>query len=188
MAIPATSMPGPVETPAASFEPIPFAMLDDPLAYMHADHQRVRHACALLRRFAEKGRAGRAEVDRLIAFLERDLHLHHEDEEHDFFPLLRRRAMPEDELGVVLVRLGDDHRQWRPAIDAIVAALAAPGAGDAVRFNAATRELMLACAVNLQRHLAVENAIVFAIAAIRLTRNDMRLLGRAMKARRGVSQ
>lgn len=177
----------PARRPAVPvLESLPFALLDDPLEYILADHFRQRSLCAMLRQFAGQGFAPRREADQIIAFLGRDLEIHHADEEEDLFPVLRRRALPEDDLGAALARLTADHRQSGPMAEAIVDALAARPADDPVLLPPAIRELMLAYAASEHRHLAVENGIVMAIARIRLKRSDLKAISRAMKFRRGV--
>lgn len=166
--------------------PQALAALDGPLEYIFVDHQRHRVACAALRGFAELRQAERAEADQMIAFLSADMPLHHEDEEADLYPALRRRAAPADELGPVLARLIQDHRNGERMADTVVDALGLRPAEDPVRIDLATVELMQAYAALEDRHLAIENAVVLAIARIRLKRSDLRAVSRGMKARRGI--
>lgn len=167
-------------------EPIPFALLDEPLDYIFADHFRQRTVCALLRRFAAARQARRAEADSVVALLSGELETHHLDEDEDLFPALRRRALPEDNLGTTLARLTEDHRLAEPMLETVIAALTARPADDPVRFSKAECEVMQAYAAREHRHLAIENGVVLAIARIRLTRPDLRAMSHAMKARRGV--
>jgi hemerythrin-like domain-containing protein len=167
-------------------EPMPFALLDDPLDYIFADHFRQRSVCVVLKRFAAERHVRREEADGIIAFFQRDLPLHHADEDHDLFPALRRRALPEDDLAAPLARLSDDHRISRPMVEGIVDALAADPAEDTVRLKRGTSEMMLAYAASEHKHLAIENGIVLAIARVRLTRADLAQISRSMKARRGA--
>ncbi|MGL4240394.1 MAG: hemerythrin domain-containing protein, partial [Beijerinckiaceae bacterium] len=94
-----------------AIEPMPFALLDEPLEYLFADHFRQRSVCQLIRRFARTGSARRKDADRVAAFLQDDVAIHHEDEDNDLVPALRRRALPQDALGPVLARLAEDHRR-----------------------------------------------------------------------------
>jgi hemerythrin-like domain-containing protein len=165
---------------------MPFTLLDEPLDYIFAEHFRQRTVCNLLRHLAERRFATRAEADSLVAYLTHDVALHHADETDDLFPLVRRRAVPEDELGAVLARLGEDHVRCQSMIDGIVAALTARPAADPVRLDKPARELMQAYAAAEHRHLAMENGVVLAIARVRLTPADLRKLSAGMKARRGV--
>lgn len=168
--------------------PPPFALLDEPLAYVLAAHLRQRAVCAVLRRFATERIAARAEADRVTAFLTSDLRLHHEDEDLDLYPMLRRRALPADGLGVTLARLGEEHRQGAGMADLIVESLSARPADDPVHLDLATCEAMQAYAASEMRHLALENGVVLALARIRLTRADLKLISRGMKQRRGVGE
>jgi hypothetical protein len=170
----------------AALRPPRFALLEEPLEYILADHFRQRSLCAALQRFAAAGFALRAEADAVVGFMEMDLHLHHEDEEKDLFPRLRRRALPEDDLGVALARLSDDHRRGLQMASDIVAALAASPAESRQRLTPQACDLMRAYAASEHRHLAVENAVVLTIARIRLTRGDLKAMSRAMKSRRGA--
>ena len=166
--------------------PQALALLDQPLEYMFADHQRHRAACLALRGFADLRQVERVEADQVIAYLSADMPLHHEDEEADLFPALRRRAEATDDLGPVLARLIQDHRNGERMADSVVDALGARPAEDPVRIDLATVELMQAYVALEDRHLAIENSVVLAIARIRLKRSDLRAVSRGMKARRGV--
>lgn len=166
--------------------PPALGQLDQPLEYLFVDHQRHRAACLALRGFADLRLAERVEADQMIAYLSADMPLHHEDEEADLYPALRRRAEPTDELGPVLARLIQDHRNGERMADSVVDALGARPAEDPVHIDVATVELMQAYAALEGRHLAIENAVVLSIARIRLKRSDLRAVSRGMKARRGV--
>ncbi|MCZ8311135.1 MAG: hemerythrin domain-containing protein [Magnetospirillum sp.] len=166
--------------------PTPLALLDDPLAYVLAAHFRQRAICAVLRRFATARVVGRVEADRMIAYLVGDLRLHHEDEDIDLYPVLRRRALPADGLGIILARLGEEHRQGTAIADQIVAALAAKPADEEIQIGAALDATIQAYAACELKHLALENGVVLALARIRLTRADLTMIGRSMKLRRGV--
>lgn len=167
-------------------EPLPIALLDEPIEYMLADHFRNRCVLAALRRFGETGIASRGEADMVAAYLDHDLYLHHCDEDENLFPALRKRAQASDNLGSVLARLSEDHRQSVPTIERIVAVLCGRPAEDPVRLDRSTRELVLAYARTEQRHLAIENGIVLVIARRRLPGNDLKAIGHAMKMRRGA--
>lgn len=167
-------------------EPLPLALLDDPLDYLIADHARQRAIGAVLGRFASMQQAGRREADMVVAYLRHDLVLHHADEDLDLFPALRRRAMSEDALGPVLEQLAEDHRWSEPMAERIAATLAATPGADRVRLDARARDLLATYAAAEHRHLALENGVVLGIARIRLHRSDLRMIARAMKARRGV--
>ncbi len=168
-------------------EAIPFSLIDAPLDYILADHFRQRSVCIALQRFAREGRVARSEADMVIAFLDHDLPLHHEDEDQDLFPAVRRRSLPEDDLGMVLARLSEDHRLSDVMVHAIIEVLASTPAANPVKLDRQARDVMLAYAASEHRHLAMENGIVMAIARIRLKPSDLKPISHAMKLRRGVA-
>jgi hypothetical protein len=187
----AMAMPKTSGQPAGSgqklqLEPLPIALLDQPLDFIFAEHFRQRCVIGALRRFVANGSAARAEADQVVAHCERDVVLHHQDEEGDLFPAVRRRALPSDNLGAILATLTEDHRQASAMIEIIVEALAARIADDPVKIKRADREVMMAYARSEQRHLAIENGIVLVIARKRLTEADLVAISRSMKTRRGV--
>jgi hemerythrin-like domain-containing protein len=161
-------------------------MLDEPLDFIFADHFRQRSLCAVLRSFARSRRAPRESADKVLAFLAHDLTQHHQDEDADLFPALRKRAEPEDGLSAILARLSEDHRQSSPLVAEIVAALSAKPTRDQITIPAAAAEAMFAYVAGEHRHLSVENGIVLVIARKRLPPADIRKLSRSMKLRRGV--
>lgn len=182
-----TAAPTPAPTGEAGpiVEPLPVSLLDEPLEYVLADHDRQRRVTAALRRFADAGHASRAEADMIAGYLQRDLQLHHADEDEDLFPAVRQRAAAADELGDVLSRLSQDHQQNAKSVDALLAALAVPG--DPITLSSDVREAMRTYARREHRHLAIENGIVMVIARRRLTAHDLRRISQGMKARRGVT-
>lgn len=95
--------------------------------------------------------------------------IHHADEDEDLFPAVRRKSLPEDNLGPVLARLADDHRRSDVIVEDIVAALAMHPERDTVRIGPGAGELMQVYAADEQRHLAIENGVVLVIASIRLS-------------------
>jgi hemerythrin-like domain-containing protein len=166
--------------------PVPLNLLDQPLDFILAEHHRHRIFCTRLRHAAETRQITRIDADRIVAYLTQDLDLHHADEDEDFFPALRKRALPEDDLGAVLARLAEDHRRGAAMIEAIVDVLSLNPAADMVRIDTKTAEIMQVYAASEHRHLALENAVVLAIAGVRLHRADLSRISRNMKARRGV--
>ncbi len=186
MAMPKIPRPPTGSGQKLQLEPLPIALLDQPLDYIFAEHFRQRCVIGALRRFAADGCASRVEADQVVAILERDVVLHHRDEESDLFPAVRRRALPSDNLGAILATLTEDHRLVGALIESIVQALSARIADDPVKIKRADREVMMAYARSEQRHLAIENGIVLVIARKRLTDGDQCAMSRSMKARRGV--
>lgn len=165
---------------------LPPALLDEPLDYIFADHFRQRGVCAALKTFAGVGHVPAQDANVLSDFLDRELKWHHQDEEEDLFPSLRRRAHPEDALDEPLARLSRDHSRSAATVGKIVEALGAAPDNDGVRLSEDMRGLMSAYAADEHRHIAIENGIVLAIARIRLTKGDIKAMSASMKARRGI--
>lgn len=176
---------GPASLPLVA--PLPLVLLDHPLDYIAADHVRQRSVAEALRRFAESRRADRGALESIVGFLDLDLPMHYRDEEEDLFSAVRRRALPADDLGPILDRLCEDHRQALPLVASIVEALLRKPVADPVTLSKPLCRTMLAYADSERRHLAIENGVVLVIARIRLTAKDLRAISRSMKARRGVA-
>lgn len=167
--------------------PLPLVLLDDPLEYISADHTRQRCIADALRRFGVKRMADRSEAETVVTFLGQDLPLHHQDEEEDLFPAVRRRALPIDDLAPILDQLCQDHSRAMPMVATIIDALSRNLAIDPVAMSKPICKTLLAYADGERRHLAIENGVVLVIARIRLTGKDLRAISRSMKARRGVT-
>ncbi|MFN3582658.1 hemerythrin domain-containing protein [Phenylobacterium sp.] len=172
----------------ADIEPLPRELMAAPLDWFFAEHGRHRHFCKLVNEAAVARRFDAAQIGRLLDFLANDLPLHVADEEECLFPLLRRRALPEDNIEEALSLLCADHKG-----DVDIAALVrgrletcldlgrAPGA------DHGTRLALLDFASHELHHLALENAVVLPIARLRLTPADLRTISRRLAARRGES-
>ena len=174
---------------ATLIEPIPQALMAEPLTWLFAEHYRHRQFCALIERIAASDVVLRDEIAEVLAFLRHDLPLHIVDEEDDLFPLLRRRCQPDDELDRALGSLSADHRddieavaQLADLLDEALQQDHAPG-----RTPAAQRQLH-AFVARERSHIALENAVVLPIARLRLTTEDLELFSRRMAARRGLSE
>ena len=119
-----------------------------------------------------------------LAHLVHEAPAHALDEEDDLFPLLRRRALPEDDLEATLIRLDGDHEHGRH-----LAETAKPILAEMARDGCASvgdrRAMLTRLAGHERRHLIVENAIILPLAAARLTPSDLRTLALRMAARRG---
>lgn len=164
----------------------PAAQLTTPLDYIVADHFRQRVLCSVLDDMAETGVVDRDLAAVAQRFLKTDFATHVIDEEEDLFPLLRRRSQPEDRIEDVLGDLSQEHASDKIDVDAIVERLQAIVDSDDNAAGDDFRSLLRRFAVSERRHLIVENAIVMPLARARLTRDDLRNLGRRMAARRGL--
>lgn len=168
-------------------EDIPRELLSEPLDWFFAEHFRHRLFCRLVNDVAVAHVFDGERVTKLVEFLKNDLPLHIIDEEQDLFPLLRRRALPEDEVEKVLGLLSAEHRadaaqahDVRDRLEDCLARQSAPG------MNPETRKALQGFASQELRHLALENAVVLPIARLRLGKRDLDGLSRRLAARRGI--
>ena len=168
-------------------EPIPLALLREPLEWFFAEHFRQRKLCLLLDALATSRAFNEAPIRAARDFIARDLPLHILDEEEDFFPLLRRRSAPEDEIENVLGVLSADHRadiaaaaEVRRLFTDVLQARRALGS------NPSAQRIVKAFSDQERRHLALENAVVLPIARMRVSSGDLKALSQRLAARRGV--
>lgn len=172
---------------AALSEPPPAAQLLAPLDYILSEHFRQRSLCQAVENLAKADGLDREMAEAVVGFMKSDFGLHVIDEEEDLFPLLRRRALPEDGVEDVLGALSLEHALGHDNAERIVEAMAQALETDGADFPKPDfAELLKRFAASERRHLIVENAIVMPLARARLTKDDLRNLGRRMAARRGI--
>jgi iron-sulfur cluster repair protein YtfE (RIC family) len=145
-------------------------------------HFLQRQICLDMETLADTTTARPALALAVLTNLCRDLPLHHADEDEGLFPLLRQRALDEDEIDRLLTRLSADHEANAAAIQPLLPALAcmADHALPAPEDRVALRALAQA----ERRHMIIENAILLPLAQARLTDADRRHLIASMAARR----
>lgn len=166
---------------------LPLSLLRRPLDWFAAEHQRHREFCHRLAASAQDEVFDVRRLRALHTFLRVHMAQHVVDEEQDLFPLLARRALPEDEIARVLELLSAEHRvdadrAWavRGHLERCVRNSIAPG------LDPAARQALQAFAAQELQHLALENAVVLPIARLRLTAADLDDLAGRLAARRGI--
>lgn len=166
---------------------LPPALLRRPIEWFAAEHYRHRQFCGAMQELAASVAFDPGPLNAVIEFLQHELGRHLEDEEKDFFPILRRRALPTDQLDEVLDRLLAEHRgdvahahALRIHLEQCLATHTAPG------LDPAAKLALSAFASQELRHLALENAVVLPLARLRLTARDQKSIGRRLAARRGI--
>jgi len=163
------------------------SQLAEPLDYLFAEHFRQRVLCNALDEIADQERPDHQMIKAVLRFLRVDFAPHMQDEEHDLFPMLRRRAEPEDRIDDVIGQLTQEH-----AADRLDAKLITEGLSKVLDGAATTGEasslgkLLHRFAENERNHLTLENAIVLPLARVRLTSDDLQEMSLQMAARRGV--
>lgn len=158
-------------------------MIGNPLDFIESVHREEREVCAVLDRIVVGSSTAHHDAHDVVAFLRTELPLHLEDEEEDFFPLLRARCEPEDEIEKVILRLRSDHEHAADDTPEVIAILEdMPSSG----LSQLERQQLAAYASHARRHLTAENAIILPIARARLTDNDLADMRAAMLKRRGL--
>ncbi|MGI9512183.1 MAG: hemerythrin domain-containing protein [Anderseniella sp.] len=165
----------------------PSSQFAEPLDYIFAEHFRQRVLCNMLDEIADRERPDRQPIEAVLRYLRVDFAPHMQDEEHDLFPMLRRRAEPEDRIDDVIGQLTQEHAADRQDAKLITEGLAKALAGKTeTGQGSALAKLLHRFAENERNHLTLENAIILPLARIRLTDDDIRNLAHRMAARRGV--
>jgi iron-sulfur cluster repair protein YtfE (RIC family) len=167
-----------------TLEPLPARLLTRPLDFIVADHHRHRVLCHLCDKLADAEAFDPRLAGAVADHIEKELADHVADEEQDLFPLLKRRAKREDEIGPVLERLAGDHAEDERLAAKIVKGLRRRIADPDQPVSDALRGTLRAFASCERRHLAIENAIVIPLAKVRLSARDQAGLAERMAARR----
>lgn len=157
----------------------------DPIEFILAEHLNHRRMCRALETLADATEFDGAPIAALVDFIRFDLTLHVIDEEEDFFPMLRRRCTPEDEVNEVLNRLSFEHEQDKALSvrvrDVLNACLILQKPPHAIEGGA---EALKAFARHELHHLALENAVVVPLARRRFDAADLQELSARLLARR----
>jgi hemerythrin-like domain-containing protein len=129
------------------------------------------------------------EVDRRLcaqvaSCLEFDLPLHHHDEEHALFPLLRQRGLPEDGLETILERLAAEHSSDNDFASEIAEALETLGQGGRPSNPEMLGYMLRGFFERYRRHVHWENTLVMPLARLRLTPDDLDALQAQMNENR----
>lgn len=157
----------------------------DPIEFILAEHLNHRRMCRALEALADSTDFDAAPIAALVDFIRFDLTLHVIDEEEDFFPMLRKRCAPDDEINEVLDRLSSEHEQDKALSvrvrDVLNACLIIRKPPHAIEDGA---EALRSFAQHEMRHLALENAVVVPLARRRFEPDDLQELSMRLLARR----
>lgn len=175
--------------PEALFTSAP--ALDEPIEMLAACHCRIADQCETLTRLVVHLRERGADAETaqaaqsVMRYFDTAGENHHRDEEEDLFPVLRRRAGRRSlEVEVMIAALLMEHDRmrtvWRDALRPQLEALAE---GRAAALDAAHVEHFVKLYCN---HIERENVELLPLARTVLGEEELRRLGEAMAARRGV--
>ncbi len=160
----------------------------DPLHIILAEHDRQRRVAEWLWTHSADQRLApiQEQVATLLAYLTRDLLLHHRDEEDDLFPVLRVRCVPTDGIETILAELDRDHAAESFLVRDIAVDLRVVAESRDLESPARFFTSLRIFVEGQRRHLSWENRVVMPLAGKRLTRQDLETLGRNMAARRDM--
>ena len=169
----------------ASDRPSSFAR--NPLDMIASAHAVQVEMCDAMERIAD---GLPDEVDRRLcaqvaSCLEFDLPLHHHDEEHALFPLLKKRALPEDGLDHILERLAAEHSSDNDFASEIAEALESLAQGARPPNPEMLGYMLRGFFERYRRHIHWENTLVMPVARMRLTPEDLEALTQQMERNRG---
>jgi hemerythrin-like domain-containing protein len=159
---------------------------------LSACHHRIERQCATLRRLVEHlathgaDQEASAAAESVMRYFETAAKHHHEDEEEDLFPALIEAMAGSDAvcLREITQALAADHRQIETHWRRVRAALERVVAGDSRSLDASTVEAMVTA---YERHIEREESELLPMAARLLSDESLDDIGRAMRARRGIS-
>jgi len=164
---------------------------DSPLAMLAECHRRVERQCATLARLAPhlaahgSDTAARDAALGVLRYFDTAAPNHHADEEQDLFPALIESMAGSDAvcLRQIIDRLLADHRALDQRWAALRRTLQAVADGQAAPLDGADVEAFSAL---YARHIALEEGELLPMAARLLGDDELRRIGDAMRARRGL--
>ncbi len=161
---------------------------EDPLDFVLDEHLRHRVMCDALDALIDAKTPGSGVVAKLAEFIRSDLSQHIADEEEAFFPMLRWRCLPEDEIDPALERMNREHgedRELSTRVRIILMKMAMEGRP--VEAYSGARETLKRFAQNQRRHMMLENAVLMPLVRLRLTDEDKRALATRLTVGRTLS-
>lgn len=170
-------------TPAAGF--------DQPLALWQACHVRVLRMAGLIERLHEHLRThpvdeiAQTTATSIRRYFNEAAARHHEDEERDIFPRLLAR-LPAGDAAPLVTAIGvlrEEHETLGQLWRALDATLASIERGEPAEFDEATVLLFVS---GYRRHCEVEDTAIAPALERHLTADDLKQIGHAMAARRGI--
>ncbi|MBL4615653.1 MAG: hemerythrin domain-containing protein [Magnetovibrio sp.] len=179
----------PLDILGVLMEHIPDNVLLEPIEYIFADHCRQRDLCNALQELAVRSAStviGPQPAQVILSCLKHDLPLHIEDEEKDLFPLLLKRAEPQDKIEDIIRLLGSEHQRDRELVNEVTIGLKEIAAGQPLSEPSAFRTAAEVLASSHMSHMNWENAVVLELARRRLGADDQQAMAQNMAARRGI--
>jgi len=158
---------------------------DDPLGLLAACHRRIENQCALLHKLVAhlgangSDTAAREAASGIMRYFDTAGRHHHQDEEHDLFPVLARHAPA---LAPQVNALAAEHTRMEAAWQRLRTDLAQIAQGATALDGETVDEFTALC----RAHIAREERDIFPTARQRLTPSELQALALGMAQRRGI--
>ncbi|GAB4520409.1 MAG: hypothetical protein Tsb0010_04740 [Parvularculaceae bacterium] len=165
-----------------SIDAVSSQLIDRPLDYFTAEHNRQRGVANILSRIADEAFDIQGAPD-VIDFLEGDYELNLGDKEDALYPLMREFCSPADGIDRILDRLRGEQVGIR-TICKDVARILRSKLDSGAAFSAAERRRIASLANMIRENIAFENGVLLPIARVRLKDADLAALGEKLKSRR----
>lgn len=179
--------PGRTEPEAFFIPPLPADLLERPLDYLAADHDRHRAVCAFLKRVVREGAIQGTSAGAVAGFLREEFPLHLADEHDALYPALVKRSRDDVEFVAALERIAAAHDAAVASLSSVVSGLKAVSTLPSARLSSHLAQALENYVREEEKRLAFESAVILRIADVRLRKSDIDAIRGDMKARRGVS-
>jgi hemerythrin-like domain-containing protein len=163
---------------------------DNPLEMLHACHGKILQQCDTLRKLvthlpsAGCDEQAQQAAQSILRYFDSAGQFHHQDEEEDLFPALRKAAgSDKSHLENLLERLLQEHVAMSDAWESLRPALLQVAQGAQVTLAPALSEDFIN---RYAQHIAVEESELLPLATRLLDAEQMRKLGKHMAERRGA--
>lgn len=153
-----------------------------PLDLIEHEHLVQAQLCDSLERIADDlpDNVDRRLCMKVIDSLKFEMPLHHRDEELGLFPLIEKRALPDDNIHDILARLALEHATDESFASELLESLEGLSEGRKLKNPDMVGYMLRSFFECYRRHILWENAIVLPLARTRLTGDDLKELNRAM--------
>ncbi len=157
-----------------------------PVDLIEHEHLIQAQICHSLERIADDlpDNVDRELCRKVIDSLQFEMPIHHRDEELGLFPLIERRALPEDNIHDILARLALEHATDESFAGELLESLEGLSEGKRLKNPDMVGYMLRSFFESYRRHIAWENAIVLPLARARLTQEDLAELSKAMASHR----
>jgi hemerythrin-like domain-containing protein len=150
------------------------------------EHRIQSQICDGLERIADglPNDVDRGLCEQVVKALRYEIPLHHRDEECGLFPLIDKRALPNDDIHDILARLALEHATDESFAGELLESLQILANGGKVNNPNMVGYMLRSFFESYRRHIQWENAVVLPLARSRLTEEDVEELEQAMSHNR----